>query len=266
MICFRHIAAVLFRHIISLARISWLVEITYWTALDLIIFGSIGRAVALTNTGPAALGTLHALVASVVLWYVVLRSGITIGFAFLNELFDSNLTALFATPLTTLEWMIAIGITSALSAIINFITGWAMAWIVFDYNLLSIGWPIIATIGSLLISGWAVGLFIMSFLVFLGKKGTSMTFALCWSLVPFSGVYYPVSVLPPMLQTLAQYIPMAHAFEAIRQYITNQASPWHHLATSLWLNAIFVLLAMIVFHWSLKISKNRGLARLELEW
>jgi len=55
-----------------------------------------------------------------------------------------------------------------------------------------------------------------------------------------SGVAYPVSVLPPWLQTIARALPLTHALEALRLALLQGASP-AELAPSLLALGLFAL-------------------------
>jgi len=265
MISLYRIGAVTFRHLMTMKRLSWFIEIGYWTILDIIIFGSLGKATTMMNMS-ADPAIIQALVTNAVFWYLVLRTSISIGFTLLTELFDMNLIAIFATPLRILEWITSSVIVGGIAGLINFALGWLLALIVFGCNIWSLGLTTLALMGSLLISGWTMGLILMCVLLFVGKKGTGLAFAICWSLVPFSCVYYPIEVFPLFLQKFVLWIPMAHAFTALRSAIMTGTNPWDHIVTSLWLNVGYFAVACVLFAVMFKRSKKRGLARLELEW
>ena len=266
MISFYRIGAVIFRHLMTMKRVSWFVEISYWTILDIIIFGLVGKATTMVLASNAETLVTQALISNVVLWYLVLRSAITIGFSLLNELYDANLITLFATPLRKIEWIISCVIVGSLAAFFNLILGIVMAHVVFNCNILAIGTSLIPIVILLLLSGWVLGLVLMGVLLFVGKKGTGLAFVICWSVVPFSCVYYPIEVFPVLLQKIVWFIPMAHVFNFIRTAITTGVYSWLSLVTSFGLNIVYLVLATGFFAFMFKRSKKRGLARLELEW
>jgi len=47
MISFYRIGAVVFRYLMTLKRLSWVMEVGYWPILNIIIFGSLGKATAM---------------------------------------------------------------------------------------------------------------------------------------------------------------------------------------------------------------------------
>lgn len=263
MISLYRIGAIVFRHLMTFKRLSWIIEIGYWTTLDIIIFGSLGKSAALMGSDGAL---VQVLISNAVLWYLVLRSAITIGFCLLNELFDANLITLFATPLKKIEWIISCIIVGTIAALINLLVGIIMALLVFNCNIFAFGLPLIAFIGSLLLSGWILGLILMGVLLFVGKKGVSLTFVICWSVVPFSCVYYPLEVFPLFLQKIAWVIPMTRIFVSTRAILTIGLYSPLTILSSFGLNLFYLPLAIAFFAFMFNRSKKRGLARLELGW
>lgn len=266
MISFYRIGAVVFRHLMTMKRVSWFVEVGYWIALDIIIFGSLGKATAMMAPSNTSTAVMQVLITNAVLWYLVLRGALTIGFTLLNELFDMNFIALFATPLRTIEWIISAIIVGTIAALVNVTLGWIIALLVFDCNIFALGTITIALAFSLLLSGWMIGLLLMSVLLWVGKKGTGLAFAICLSVVPFSCVYYPLDVFPVFLQKIVVWIPMAQIFTAIRTMLMTGVRSWRPIIMSLGLNVVYLALAALLFIAMFKRSKKRGLARLELEW
>jgi len=267
MISLYRIAAIIFRHLMTMRRISWIIEITYWTILDIIVFGSLGTITAQASMAGSGEAAMNALITNSVLWYVVFCSAITIGSSLLNELFDANLISLFSTPLQVVEWIIATTFVGSIAALINVALGWIIALLMFDCNIFALGFlPTIAIIGSLLISSWGIGLVLMSVLLFIGKKGSGLAFVICWSLLPFSCIYYPIHALPKLLQLFSFYVPMAHVFGSIRDSLATGTIAWHEIGLSFALNGFCIVAAILIFVAAFKKTKKSGLARLELGW
>lgn len=265
MISFCRIGAIVFRHLMTLKRLSWIIEVSYWPVLHIIIFGLLGKATAMMTGVPLQIEYINTLIINAVLWYLVLRGAITIGFIFLNEIFDANLISLFATPLRKLEWIIAAIIVGSMAALFTLFFGAFSAYLIFQCNILTIGWSLIAIISLLLISGWSLGLFLVGILLFMGKRGVELAFAICWVLLPFSCVYYPLEVFPLLLQKIVWLIPMTHIFTATRT-ILNGGYAWNSIAISFGLNIVYLILAVSFFAFMFNRSKKSGLARLELGW
>lgn len=264
MISLYRVSSLCFRTLMIMRRPLWVVEITYWTVLDVLIFGSMGVATAMVTASDIGHATIQTLLTNSVLWYIILRGAIHMGYAVLNELFDANLISIFATPVRIREWFFACIITSALEVVINIMLGWIVSWLVFGYNVFVLGPATLPIIFSLTIFGWVVGLALMSVLLLVGKRGAGITYAICWSLVPFSCVYFPLEVFPLFLQKIVWLLPSAQVFTAVRTIITTGEIPWNTITSSLLVNILFLVIATAVTILMFKHSKKNGLARLEL--
>jgi len=96
----------------------------------------------------------------------------------------------------------------------------------------------------------------------LGKRGIELGFVIAWFLLPFSGAYYPIEVLPTWGQKLSTWLPMRYVFEGMRGLLMHQQDPTSHLIKSYALGAIYAAAAMLLFVYCFNYSKRKGLARL----
>ena len=71
-----------------------------------------------------------------------------------------------------------------------------LAWLLYAFNLFSLGWPLALFAANLLVMGWWVSLGVISLILRHGAGAESFAWSLLFGLTPFSAVFYPVSVLP----------------------------------------------------------------------
>lgn len=107
-----------------------------------------------------------------------------------------------------------------------------------------------------------LGFTALSILVTLGKRGAELGFVLIWFLLPFSGAYYPIAVLPTWGQQVASLFPMRYVFTGMRNYLSFQQDPTLDLIKGYALASIYAAVAILLFVRCFERSKNRGLARL----
>jgi ABC-2 type transport system permease protein len=81
-------------------------------------------------------------------------------------------------------------------------------------------------------------------------------------IVPFSAIYYPLSILPDWAQQVAKIIPSSYVFEAMRQHIATGNVPADKLLISFALNAVYLILSILLFIYNFKKSKQKGFGRL----
>ena len=79
----------------------------------------------------------------------------------------------------------------------------AVAWLLYAYNLFSLGPLLVLFFVNLMIMGWAVALGVVSLILRHGAGAEALAWSVLFGLTPFSAVFYPVSVLPRALQPVA---------------------------------------------------------------
>jgi ABC-2 type transport system permease protein len=264
MMCVYRIGAVVFRQTVTILRAAWIIEMGYWTLLDIALLGLLAKtsALLLGNVGSTM---VSALITNAVLWYLVFRGALAIGFTLLNDLYDANFIALFATPLRLMEWMVASAIVGSIASFTILLIGWITALFLFNCNVLALGAQTTGIVFSLVISGWIVGLLLTCILLYFGKRWSGLPFAVCWSFALFSCVYYSIDVLPTFLHNIALFVPMAYVFTATRMIVATGSFSWQPIYISFLLNAVYLVVACMLFIVMFARSKKRGLTRLELE-
>ena len=93
----------------------------------------------------------------------------------------------------------------------------------------------------------AVGLMI-SAVVLSTKRGEAVTLAVSTGAMLLGGLYYPISVLPQPLESVAEALPIWHGTEALRLALL-QGEGVGGLTADLWPVALFVVIALPASLW-----------------
>lgn len=96
----------------------------------------------------------------------------------------------------------------------------------------------------------------------LGKRGAELGFVFGWFLLPFSGAYYPIDVLPQWAQTFSTILPMSYVFTGMREYVMKQQDPTLYLMKGYALSIVYASCAVLLFIYSFNRAKRKGLAQL----
>ena len=254
----RRIWGMLYRHL-ALYRSSWprLLELAYWPVLQMCIWGFTARFLAARMGSGAALAGAT-LLGGVLLWEVALRSQMGVAVSFLEELWSRNLGHLFVSPLRPWELVAALIGMSFIRMVAGVLPAILIAWALYAYNLFALG-PVLALFfANLMIMGWWVALGVVSLILRHGAGAEALAWSVLFGLTPFSAVFYPVAVLPRVLQPVALAIPAAHVFEGMRGVLLNGAVRWDHLAAAFALNAVWLLAASLLFARQFRQARVRG--------
>lgn len=235
------------------------IDLIYWPILDIIIWGFTARWI--QSNEHDSLSAI--LLTSLVFWQVLFRAQVEVSFNFLDELWSHNLANLFSTPVTLFEWISAVMVVGLLKSIFTFLLGTVAIWVLYNLLVFKTGFILIPFLFLIVMSGWVIGFLTTAAVAYWGQKVQTLVWVLAWFFAPFSGVFYPISVLPYWGRGIAAIIPMSYFFETVRGTVATGVVPVKTLAACCVLNCIYVVFALILFKCAFEKSKVYGLARLE---
>jgi len=252
------IFAIALRHLYLYKRSpSRLMEIFYWPLLDLLVWGFI------TIYLEQLQGTLPNFVAfflgALILWDILYRCQQGISVSFLEEVWSRNLLNLFVSPLRPGEFLIATMLISVFKLLSAALVTVVLAWLLYSFNVFLIGFSLIPFVLNLIFLGWSIGILTTTLILRYGQKAEILAWGLAFLFQPVSAVFYPVSVLPTVLQKIALFIPATHVFEGMRSVLRNEGLPIEHLVWAFGLNALYLMASLFLFYHVFTIVKQRGL-------
>ncbi len=254
----RRIAALMRRHY-YLYRSSWprLLDLVYWPVMNLLLWGFL--AIHLQRSGPDLPAVVPVLLGALILWDVLFRSQIGVVMVFLEEVWSRNLAALFVSPLRPIEFMAAqMGVGVARTGIAVIAMG-ILAALLYGFDVLDVGLPLVAFFANLLLMGWAIGLFVSGLVLRFGQGAESLAWALIFLFQPVAAVFYPVDVLPAWLQPISWATPAANVFEGMRMVLLDQGFSWELFWRALWLNAIYLAAGVGFFLLMFRHARREGM-------
>ncbi len=257
-LAFRRIWAILYRHL-ALYRRSWprLVELAYWPILQMAIWGFVSVHLA-TAVGWAA-AAAGVLIGAVLLWEVCLRSQMGFAISFLEEVWSRNLGNLFVSPIRPHELVAALIVMSVLRMLAGVGPAILLAFLLYHFDILTIGPALPLFFANLMAMGWAVALGVTAMVLRYGAGAEALAWSVLFGLAPLSAVFYPVSTLPAWLQPVSVAIPATHVFEGMRASLLESRFDLGHLAAAVALNTVWLAAAATLFAAVFRVARRRGL-------
>jgi ABC-2 type transport system permease protein len=254
----RRIAAMVRRYW-YLLRGSWprIVELAYWPTIQMVMWGFL--TLHLRSDSSWVAQSAGVLISGVLLWDVLFRGQLGYTLSFLEEMYSRNLGQLFVSPLRPFEMVLAMMTISLLRTLIGIVPAALLAIPLFEWNIFTVGLPLIAFFANLIVMGWAVGMAVTAMLLRVGLGGESLAWLVIFILLPVSAVYYPVSVLPGWLQAVAWCLPPAYVFEGMRAALFDGVMRWDLLAGAVGLNLVYLAVGAALFLVSFRSARRHGL-------
>jgi ABC-2 type transport system permease protein len=249
----------IYRHL-ALYRVSWprLLELAYWPVLQMLIWGFTASFIAARMGGSRAAMAGAALLGGVLLWEVALRSQMGVAISFMEEMWSRNLGHIFVSPLRPWELVAALIGMSIIRVTAGLLPAILLAYLLYAFNLFSLGPILVLFFANLMLMGWWVALGVVSLILRHGSGAEALAWSVLFGLTPFCAVFYPVSVLPPVMQAIAWVIPASHVFEGMRAVLQNGVVLWDQLALAFLLNAVWIVLAALLFARQFREARLRG--------
>jgi ABC-2 type transport system permease protein len=222
------IRAVARRHAYVLQRSPqrWF-DVVVWPVVDALLFGAIGVYFA-DQTGAGAKGA-GLLLAGILLFHVVFQAEISLATGFMEETWSRNLLNLLVTPLREGEYAAGVVLFGLAKLAIGVTVVGLVALGLFAFNITDVGIALVPIVALLLVVGWSVGMIVIGLILRVGQGAEILAWGLLAMLMPLSGIFYPVSALPGILQPIGRVLPLTHIFAAARLVLDGNALPWDEL-------------------------------------
>jgi ABC-2 type transport system permease protein len=199
--------------------------------------------------GMIIIGTIVYLLYNRLLWGA--------GISLQSERWMGTIEALFVTPASRMTVLFASGVSSLVEGAWWIGCIFVMSWMIFGVEPSISSWPaIIVGVISTMIALISVGVFFASFFV-LTRAADQMAAALQAPIRFFSGVVFPVSALPQLLQFVSYILPVTYGIQAMRKAVLtggNIASISYEI-TSLY---IFALILTVAGYFTLKALEKQA--------
>ncbi len=278
------VRGLILRYIFLYSRTSFrILDIFFWPAMDLLVWGfvsvylmrmsgaaggaagAVNGAVSGNGGGAAAIGSagpvpaaITFLIAAAILWNVLYRAQQSVTVSFLEDVWSRNFLNIFVAPVRVREFVAAtyfIGFVQTL-IVVAVLSVMGMAY---NFNLFALGWYVVPLFANLLVFGWAIGMATTGLILRYGHQAEALAWAIPFLIQPLAAVFYPISVLPPWLQPLAQAIPASHAFEGMRAVLAGNSLPLNDLLIASGLNLVYLVAAGWLFHHLFERARELGL-------
>jgi len=122
-------------------------------------------------------------------------------------------------------------------------------------NLLRAVPVILLIVASASALGWTIGAFSLPI-----RYGYRICNLMAYAMMVFCGVNFPLSALPPAVQTIGNLLPVTHGLQAVRALIdgASYASVLPEVGAEVVIALVFSAVAWLMFGFRLRVTRERG--------
>jgi ABC-2 type transport system permease protein len=241
-----------------LLRSSWprLLDLVYWPTVQMITWGFLQYYIT-QNAGffARAGGTF---IGAVLLWDILFRGQLGFSISFMEEMWARNIGNLMMSPLRPLEFISALMVMSIVRLAVGAVPVTLLAIAFFGFNLYGLGFALVAFFLNLMLTAWAVGIFVSGLVLRNGLGAENFAWSIMFLFMPLTCVYYPVTTLPVWLQPVSWLLPPTYVFEGMRSLLIDKTFRAELMVDALALNAVFFAAGVFAFLKLLQSARQHG--------
>jgi ABC-2 type transport system permease protein len=238
---------------------SWprILELAYWPTVQMVLWGFIQSFLATESSFFAQAGGI--LLGAILLWDILFRGQLGLSLSFFEEVWSRNLGHLMVSPLRTSEFIASLMLMSLIRTLIGIVPAALLAIWFFGFSIFELGLSLAVFFFSLILFGWAIGLVVSGLVLRYGQGAQSFAWIVIFALLPVSGVYYPVDILPGWLQPVAYALPASYVFEGMRAILIEGQIRLDLMAAAGALNLVYMAAGVAIFWWFLNKSREEAM-------
>jgi len=254
-----HVRGIFYRNIVLIRRsVPKLFGLFGFVTVALLLWGFITLWVQTLAETDARADFVLLILSAFIFWSLFDLSQRSFGISFLEEVWSRNVINLFASPVKLSEMILGFVLVGVAQSLLAFFYITSLAFLLYALNIWNLGLYIIPFFVNILVFGWALGVVTIGLVVRFGPSADILAFFIPFLVLPFSAVYYAISIFPPILQKVTFILPTRHMFEGMRTVITEGIMPLDNVFWASTLNVVCVILAFLFLYWMLRLARIKG--------
>ena len=237
----------------SLPRI---LDLIYWPSIQIFLWGFISKFFTISSSYYN--NTVGVILTAAILYDFLFRSSISYNMMFLEEIWSRNFTNLFIAPIKISEIITALTLTAIFRTLIGLVPAAILAIPLFGVSVFKLGLPLVFLLLSLYIFGITLGLLVTAGLIRFGPSFENIAWASLFFLAPLGCIYYPIEILPELLQLTAKILPLVHIFEEMRNILINDIINYYAIFKSVMISLLYFIFGVAIFYISHSGARERG--------
>jgi ABC-2 type transport system permease protein len=204
------------------------------------------------------------VVVGMIFWNIIWIGQYSITVGALWEIWARSFSSMFISPLSMEEFIVGQMISGTIKAILTVGVSAVIGYLLYQFSIFSLGWPLIIYFFELLIFSWAIGVLVLSLIFRYSTQVQSLSWAIVFLVQPFGAVFYPVTILPVSVRWISYGLPVTYVFETMRAQLAHGTIDWHAVLVGGALSIIWFIVGWNVFQYAYRQAKISGaFARLE---
>jgi len=182
-----------------------------------------------------------------------------LSYALLYSVWAKSLKHEFMAPVRLTHILVGAGLVGLVRGFVVFlIMGFLSMWL-FNMDLARPGAAgLLFFLAGMFLNAAVIGASVLALVLRFGQRAEVAAWAFSYLMLLFCGLYYPVSILPPGVRELAQFIPLTYFLEYFRHFYGFPLTSPHPLLYGFSLSVVYLCVCYALVHYTLRSALQRG--------
>jgi ABC-2 type transport system permease protein len=228
-------------------------EMLFWPGVGILSVGLLTRFLHLNPE------TVTFILIGAVTMNTIQIAQLDLSYSLLYSVWAKSLKHEFIAPIRLTHILVGSGLVGLIRGFMVFVAmGFLSMWL-FDMDLGRPGVPgLIIFLLGMFLNAAIIGAAVLALVLRFGQRAEVAAWAVSYLMLLLCGLYYPVNILPPEVQILAQIIPLTYFLEYFRQFYGFPLTFAHPLLYGFSQSVIYILISYVLVHFTLKSALKRG--------
>ncbi len=251
----RMLAIIRQEYYITKRSLEVIIDLFFFSSITIVVFGFVSKFLAGNANATAA----YYLLIGLVLWEIVRVGQYSITVSVLWNVWSRNLSNIFVTPITAVEYLLALMLSSVIKSAVVLTILICIVRFVFGFDILRIGFGnLLLHYFNLTLFAWAIGILLTGIIFRFGTRIQALSWGFIFLFQPLSAALFPVAILPSSIQKISHLVPATYVFESARKNLTIPTTDWNSFFIAFVLNCIYLTIAFFFFFFLFKKSRQSG--------
>lgn len=226
-------------------------EVVFWPFISLFSIGLLTRFLALEPE------KVSFLLAGVIAFSILQVCQIDVAYVMLFDLWSKSIKHTFISPVSGYHLVLGSLLFGVIRGTVVFLILAGISYRLFDFNFLQGGVLAVAVfLTGIYLTSASIGMLVCISLLIFGQRAEVAAWSISGILMFICGIYYPVEVLPPLVQIISRAIPLTYFLEYFRSFYGFPATS---LKTGFFLAIFYFALGLLLLEKTVKHARKSGL-------
>lgn len=247
----KYLASAYKNWIISRRNIFTLFELFFWPMISLLSIGLLTRFLKVDE------GMGSFLLVGAIALTILQVAQIDVAYVLLFDMWSKSIKNTFIAPVHSYHLVFGALLFGIMRGSVVFMILVVVSHYLFGFNFLAGGLlPVLIFLAGVFATAAVIGITVCICILTFGQKADVAAWSLSGLILLFSGIYYPINVLPGPLQTAARVIPLTYFLEYYRSVFIPEP---HNLALGALLAALYLIIGLVLFDRAIERARRTGI-------